>query len=51
MAAAYIGICLMPPTFGLIAEHISIALLPGVLIVLLIVEAVMYEKLLKKVKK
>lgn len=51
MAAAYIGICLMPPTFGLIAEHISIALLPGVLVVLLIVEAVMYEKLLKKVKK
>lgn len=51
MAAAYIGICLMPPVFGLIAEHISIALLPVVLVVLLVVEAVMYEKLLKKVNK
>jgi fucose permease len=28
MAAAYIGVCLMPPLFGLIANHISVSLLP-----------------------
>ena len=27
MAAAYIGVCLMPPIFGLIANHISVSLL------------------------
>ena len=28
MAAAYIGVCLMPPLFGIIANHISVSLLP-----------------------
>ena len=28
MASAYLGVCLMPPLFGLIANHISVALLP-----------------------
>ena len=28
MASAYIGVCLMPPLFGLIANHISVSLLP-----------------------
>ncbi len=28
MAAAYVGTCLMPPLFGLIANHISVSLLP-----------------------
>ena len=28
MAAAYTGVCLMPPLFGLIANHISVSLLP-----------------------
>ncbi len=45
MASAYIGNCLMPPVFGLIANHISVALLPVYLIVLLILMAVMHERL------
>lgn len=28
MAAAYIGVCLMPPLFGILANHISVSLLP-----------------------
>ena len=29
MASAYLGVCLMPPFFGLIANHISVSLLPA----------------------
>ncbi len=28
MASAYLGVCLVPPLFGLIANHISVSLLP-----------------------
>ena len=28
MAAAYTGVCLMPPVFGILANHISVSLLP-----------------------
>ena len=48
MASAYIGNCLMPPLFGLIANHISVALFPGYLLVILMVMTVMHEKLVKK---
>lgn len=48
MASAYVGTCLMPPIFGLIANHISVALLPIYLVLILILMVVMYEKLLKK---
>lgn len=48
MATAYIGTCLMPPLFGLIANHISVALFPFFLLAVLILMAAMYEKLLKK---
>lgn len=48
MASAYTGICLMPPLFGLIANHISISLLPVYLLVILAVMGLMYELLLKK---
>ena len=48
MACAYIGVCAMPPLFGLIANHISVALLPGYLAVLLVVMAFMHERVLKK---
>ncbi len=48
MASAYIGNCLMPPVFGLIANHISVALLPVYLILLLILMAVMHERLTVK---
>lgn len=48
MACAYVGVCAMPPLFGLIANHITVALLPGYLAVLLVVMAVMHECVLKK---
>lgn len=48
MASAYIGNCLMPPVFGLIANHISVSLLPVYLLVILILMVVMHEQLTKK---
>ena len=46
MAAAYVGILVMPPVFGLIATHISASLLPLYLLAILLLMAVMHEKLL-----
>ena len=51
MASAYCGTCLMPPLFGLIANHISVALLPVYLLGALVLMAVMHERLLVKTKK
>ena len=51
MASAYVGNCLMPPLFGIIANHISVALLPGYLLVILVLMIVMYERLVKNVNK
>ena len=48
MASAYVGTCLMPPVFGLIANHISVSLLPLYLFVILVLMVVMHELLLKK---
>ena len=48
MASAYVGTCLMPPLFGLIANHISITLFPIYLMVVLILMIVMHELLTKK---
>ncbi len=45
MASAYIGTCLMPPLFGLIANHISIRLLPVYLLILLVLMTYMHELL------
>lgn len=45
MASAYVGICLMPPLFGLLASHVSVALLPVYLLAILICMIVMHEKL------
>ena len=47
IAFAYTGFCVMPPLFGLIAEHISISLLPVYLLTLLVLIVVMHEKLTK----
>ena len=47
MACAYTGSLLMPPLFGLIANHISAALFPAYLLLLLILMSLMHEKLLK----
>lgn len=48
MAAAYIGTCLMPPVFGLIANHISAALLPVYLLIILAIMVFEHERVLKK---
>ena len=45
MASAYVGTCLMPPLFGLIANHISIRLLPVYLLLLLSLMVYMHELL------
>ena len=48
MASAYVGTLLMPPVFGLIANHITVALLPVYLLIILVVMVVMHEALTKK---
>jgi len=45
MASAYVGSCLMPPIFGLMADHISAGLLPVFLLAVLVLMVVMHEKL------
>ena len=47
IAFAYIGFCTMPPLFGLIANHVSIKLLPAYLLVLLMLIIFMHEKLVR----
>ena len=44
MAGAYLGNCLMPPLFGLIANHISSGLLPLYLLALLAVMALSHRQ-------
>jgi len=48
MACAYCGICLMPPLFGLIASHITVALLPVYLAAILTLMVIMHERLIRK---
>ena len=45
MASAYVGICCMPPLFGLIANHLSASLLPWYLGAILVLMILMCEKL------
>ena len=46
MASAYIGSCLMPPLFGLIANHLTAALFPVYLTAILAIMILAHEKLL-----
>lgn len=48
MASAYVGTCIMPPIFGLIANHITVSLFPIYLLIILIFMIVMYVLLNKK---
>lgn len=48
MASAYVGSCLAPPVFGLIANHIAISLMPFYLLVYLALMIAMHERLNKK---
>ena len=50
MAAAYVGICLLPPLFGILANHISAGLLPGYLATIQAVMILMCEGLNRKTK-
>lgn len=50
MASAYTGSLLMPTLFGIIANHITVALLPLYLCVIFVVMFVMYERLVRVVK-
>lgn len=43
MASAYVGTCLMPPLFGLIAQNITISLMPLYLLAILVLMTVMNE--------
>lgn len=47
MASAYVGNCLMPPLFGILANHISVALFPFYLLLLTVVLIGMHENLCK----
>lgn len=48
MASAYVGTCLMPFLFGIVANHISVGMFPVYLAVLLAVMTVMHRRLLQK---
>jgi len=48
MACAYVGICVMPPLFGIIANHISTSLLPYYLLAINVMMVVMCERLNRK---
>lgn len=48
MASAYAGICAMPPLFGVIANHISVNLLPLYLAAITVVMTAMCERLNRK---
>jgi fucose permease len=48
MASAYIGCVLMPPLFGLVADHLGIFLYPAYLLAFLILMTWMHEQVLRK---
>ncbi len=48
MASAYVGSCLMPPLFGVLANHVGAGLLPFFLLALLALMAFGHERLLKR---
>lgn len=48
MASAYVGTCIMPPIFGLIANYITVSLLPVYLLIILMLMVVMHQGLKKK---
>ena len=48
MAAAYMGICLMPPLFGLIANYITVSLMPLYLAIITVTMIAMCERLNRK---
>ena len=49
MACAYIGNLLMPPLFGLLANHIGVFLYPFYLLALLVLMAVLHMRLCRQI--
>ena len=47
MASAYLGVCLMPPLFGVLANHISTGLFPFFLLAVLLAMLLTHERLLR----
>ena len=47
MASAYTGVCVMPPLFGLIANHLSTGLFPLFLLAVLLLMFLTHEQLLR----
>jgi fucose permease len=47
MASAYLGNCLMPPLFGILANHIGAGLFPVYLGGILVLMVVMHERLIR----
>ncbi len=45
MATAYLGVCLMPPLFGILANHITVVLLPVYIGVITVLMILMCERL------
>ena len=45
MAFAYVGSCLAPPVFGLLAQYVSVALYPLYLLIILVLMVFMSERL------
>ena len=48
MASAYVGTCIMPPIFGLLANRVGIFLFPLYLLAVLVFMVMMHERLIKK---
>ena len=51
MASAYIGICCMPPLFGVLANRIGVWLLPWYTGAILVLMTLMCERLNRKCRK
>lgn len=51
MASAYVGTLAMPPLFGFLAQHVSVALFPWFLLLLLVSMFCMHERTIINVKK
>ncbi len=47
MASAYLGSTLMPPLFGLIANHLSVGLYPAYMAIILLTMVFMHERVVK----
>lgn len=51
MASAYVGSCLVPPLFGLIADYVNISLYPIFILAITILMIIMSERLYRAVAK